>query len=84
MHFHHHGLLPRCYQDRTNWPPLAPCQGSPALLFLADLRYLRLDLGQFVNRRSPVQSGSPAPFFQALTDCTKLVESAGVITVLRR
>lgn len=29
-----------------------PMSGSPALLFLAGFRCLRLDLAQFVNRRS--------------------------------
>jgi hypothetical protein len=38
----------------------------------------------FVNRRSPVQSWSPDPVFQALRTCAVSLELAGVIMVLRR
>ena len=58
-------LLPRCYQDRTNHPHLGPSRLPPELWFLVRLGCLRLDLAQFVNRRSPVQSGSPAPYIFA-------------------
>jgi hypothetical protein len=61
----HHNLLPRCYQDRTNQPHLPPPRGQPGLLLLVALGCLRLDSRNFVNRRSPVQSGSPAPYFFA-------------------
>jgi hypothetical protein len=54
-------LLPRCYQDRTTQPHLDPCQDHPGLLFLVGLDCLRLDFGNFVNRRSLVRFQSPAP-----------------------
>ncbi|WP_455243581.1 hypothetical protein, partial [Petrachloros mirabilis] len=38
-------LLPRCYQDRTNQPHLAPCREGPVLWFLVGLGGLRLDQG---------------------------------------
>jgi hypothetical protein len=34
-------LLPRCYQDRANWPDLAPYRGSPGLWFLVGLGCLK-------------------------------------------
>ena len=54
-------LLPRCYQDRTTQARLYPLRKYTALCFLVGLRCLRFDSRNFVNRRSPVQSGSPAP-----------------------
>ena len=50
---HHPDLLPRCYQDRTTQPHLEQCQQHPVVWLLVGLGCLRLDLLNFVNRRSP-------------------------------
>jgi hypothetical protein len=71
-------MLPRCYQDRTTQSHLPQCQEHPGLWFLVGLGCLRLGYREFVNRRSSIQSGSPAPLFQAFVAyswCNK-VESA--------
>src|SRR5215831_15945450 len=49
-------LLPRCYQDRTIQPLLAPCRGHHPLWFLVGLGCLRLVCLKFVNRRSSVKA----------------------------
>ena len=55
-HYHRYDfLLPRCYQDRTTQPHLAPGWEHPALWFLVGLDCLRLDSRNFVNRRSRVR-----------------------------
>jgi hypothetical protein len=46
------GLLPRCYQDRTNQSHQAPCREHPVWWFPVGLGWLRLDFLKFVNRRS--------------------------------
>ena len=55
--FHHLHLLPRCYQDRTNQPPLPPQRGVADWWFLVGLGCLRSDSRNFLvcklaNRRS--------------------------------
>ncbi|TKS64352.1 MAG: hypothetical protein EWM73_00564 [Nitrospira sp.] len=77
-------LLPRCYQDRTNHPHLPPCQEHPGLWFLVGLGCLRLGYLKFVNRRSSVQSGSPAPNFNHLRCLFRPQASQGAVGVWPR
>jgi hypothetical protein len=49
------GLLPRCYQDRTNQTHLAPPRLYLDLLFLVDLDWQSWYLRQFLNRGSEAQ-----------------------------
>ena len=52
LFLHCHPLLPRYYQDKTNQSHLVPLLNYPDFVVLWVLGCLRLDSGQFLNRRS--------------------------------